>query len=169
MVIGIIIGAVVLFVIGYVTYPIGGYANTLNDNVEGCAKACANLTAKRAQTCGNCAAVAAARAAMVAAGTLYASAVAASVAAAATAAVAAAIPIIGAIVAAAAAAAAAVAAIASIYLLGRYAAACTAYAMQSQGLAEATRLEGDAVKLVLDSCSNEVAMSCIASLPECPV
>jgi hypothetical protein len=169
VVIGIAIAVIVLFVIGYATYPIGGYSNFGNDNVEGCTKACANLVAKRNQTCGQRVAVSMARSAMVAAGMLFAGAAAASLAASIAAGAAAAIPIVGFIVAAALATYAAALAAYSNYLLGRYAAACTAYAIQSQGLADAMRLESDALKLVNDSCPPEVATACIAGLPVCPV
>jgi hypothetical protein len=169
LIVGIVIAVVVVFAIGYVSYPIGGWANVGNGNVEGCAAACANLNAKRAQVCMMRSSVAAARAAMVAAGTLFAAALATSIAAAAAVAVAAAIPIVGAVVAAALAVVAAAAAVYSNYLLGRYAAACTAYAIQSNGLADASRLEAEALKLVNDSCPPEVAMNCIAGLMVCPV
>lgn len=169
LVIGIVVAAVALFFVGYVSFPIGGYSNTGNDNVEGCTRACANLIAKNAQTCAQRGVVAAARATMVAAGTLYAAALAASIAAAVVAAAVAAVPIVGALLSAALAVVAAAAAAYSIYLLGRYAAAVTAYAIQSNGLADAMRLEREAVTLVNDSCPAEVAASCIASLPVCPV
>ena len=78
VVLGIAIAVVALFVAGYVSFGPFGYSNTGNDNVEGCSGACANLVAKRLQTCGQRGAVLVARNAMVAAGTLLASAAAAS-------------------------------------------------------------------------------------------
>lgn len=170
MVIAIVVAAVAVFFIGYATYPgFKGYSNTDNDNVEGCAAAKANLVAKHSQTCGQRVAVATARALMVAAGTLYAAALAASIALAAVAAVSGSIPIVGPIIAAAAAIVSSVAAAYSIFLLGRYAAACTEYAIQSNGLAEAMKLEDAATKLVNDSCAADDAAATIAALTPCPV
>jgi hypothetical protein len=170
LVIGIAIAGAVLFFWGFATSPAPlGVGLQANDNVEGCAAACANLRSKRAQTCSMRGAVAAARAGMVAAGTLFAAALATSLAAAAAVGAAAAIPIVGPLVAAGLAIIAASYALYSIFLLGRYAAAVAAYAVQSKGLADAMRLESDATLLVTNSCPAEVAASCIASLPVCPV
>lgn len=170
MAIAIVVAAVVVFFIGYATYPgFMGVANTGNGNVEGCEAAKTNLMAKHAQTCGQRIAVANARALMVAAGTLFAAALATSIALAAVAAIAGSIPIVGPIIATAAAIVSSIAAAYSIFLLGRYAAACTEYAIQSSGLADAMRLEEAATKLVTDSCPAEDAAATIAALPPCPV
>jgi hypothetical protein len=79
------------------------------------------------------------------------------------------IPIVGLIIASAAAIASSIAAAYSIVLLGRYAAACTEYAIQSKGLADAMRLEDAATKLVNDSCEADDAAATIAALTPCPV
>jgi hypothetical protein len=169
MVIAIVVGAVALVFFGFATYPFAGYSNAGNDNVEGCRAAKANLVAKHSQTCGQPVAVATARANMVAAGTLYAAALGASIALAAVAAVAGSIPIVGPIIAAAAALASSLAAAYSLFLLGRYAAACSEYAIQSKGLEEAMKLEDAATKLVNDSCAADDAAATIAALIPCPV
>lgn len=160
---------VVLFGVGFFSVPGLGTSNTGNDNVEGCTAACANLVAKRAQTCSHRAAVAAARAIRDTAAMQAAVAVGVSVAASMVAAAAAAVPIIGPIISAAAAIVAAAAAVYANYLLGRLAGAATALQIQLDGLAAAVKLEADAVTLVNNSCPPAVAMSCISSLPACPV
>lgn len=170
IVFGVVVVAVVLFAVGFATYPGPlGYSVQLNNNVEGCERACANLRSKRSQTCAMRSAVASSRAAMVAAGTLFAAALATSVAAAVAVGVASAIPIIGPVIASALAIIAAAALLYANYLMGRYAAAVAAYATMNKGLAEAVRLEGEALDLVNSSCSLDVATSCAASLPECAV
>jgi len=166
----IVVVAVVVFFAGYASYGgFRGYSNFGNDNVEGCAAAKTNLAAKHSQTCSQRVAVSTARALMVAAGSLYASYLGASIALAAVAAVSGSIPIVGPIIAAAAAIASSIAAAYSIFLLGRYTAACTEYAVQSSGLSDAMKLEDAATKLVNDSCAADDAAATIAALPPCPV
>ena len=170
MVVVIIVAAVVVFFVGFVTYSgFKGSANAGNDNVEGCAAAKANLVAKHAQTCAARIAVATARFLMVAAWNLFASALATSIALAAVAALLGSIPIVGPIIAAGAAIASSIAAAYSIFLLGRYAAACSEYAVQSKGLDDAMKIEAAATQLVLDSCAPDDAAAAIAALPPCPV
>jgi hypothetical protein len=170
VVIGIVVAGAALFFWGFASSPAPlGVGLQANDNVEGCVAACANLRLKNAQTCAMRGAVAAARAGMVAAGTLLAAALATSLAAAAAVGAAAAIPIVGPLVAAGLAIIAFSYALYANFLTGRYAAAVAAYAVQSKGLADAMRLESDALALVFNSCPAEVATSCIASLPVCPV
>ena len=149
--------------------PALGTSNTGNDNAEGCAAACANLVAKRAQTCSHRVAVAAAKAFRDSTAIQFAAAVAISIAASALVAVAAGVPIVGPILAAAAGAVAASTALYADYLLGRLAAANAALQIQMDGLTAAVMLEADALTLVTNSCAADVAQSCIASLPSCPV
>lgn len=165
----VVVAVIAIFVAGFFSVPGLGTSNRGNDNVEGCAAACANLLAKRAQTCAHRASVAAARTTRDTAAIQFAAAAAASVAAAALVAIAAAVPIIGPILAAAAGVAAAIAAVYANYLLGRLAGAASALQIQLNGLNDAVRLEADALTLLTNSCSPEVAASCTNSLPACPI
>jgi len=169
VVLGAIVVAVALFAWGFSSVSGLGTSNMRNDNVDGCKAACDNLIAKRSQTCSHRAAVAAARAALNAAALEAALAVAASVAAAVAVGVASAVPIVGQILAAALATVAAAAAAYAVYALGKLAGAASALKIQSDGLAEAVRLEAEAMTLVTSSCPADTAVACIASLPACPV
>lgn len=169
IVLGAIVVAVALFAVGFASTPRLGTSNEGNANVDGCAAACANLLAKRSQTCSHRADVAAATSFLTSAAIELAAAVAASVAAVVAVGVASAIPIIGPIVAAVLATIAAAAASYVVYSLGRLAGAASALAIQQKGLTDAVRLEGEAVTLVNDSCPPDEAARCIASLPTCPV
>jgi len=153
----VVVAVIAVFVVGFFSVPGLGTSNRGNDNVEGCAAACANLLAKRAQTCAHRASVAAARTTRDTAAMQFAAAAAASAAAAAL------------VLAAAAGVAAAIAAVYANYLLGRLAGAAAALQIQLDGLSDAVRLEADALTLLTNSCSPEAAASCMNSLPTCPI
>ena len=168
-VIGAILTVVVIFAIGFATTSGGGTSNKGNANVEGCAAACSNLVAKRAQVCSHRAAVAAATAKRDSYATLVAGATAAAIAAAAAAAAAIFTPFVGPIIAPILAAASAAAWAYLDFVLGQLAGAAAALQVQIDGLSEATRLEAEATTMVTNACAPEVAANCIASLPACAV
>jgi hypothetical protein len=160
---------VAVFVGGFLSVPGLSSSNALNGNVEGCEAACANLVAKRAQTCSHRAAVASAQATNNAFAMQFAAAIAASFAASVLAVAAAAIPIVGPILAAAAAVASAAAAMYADWLFGKFSGASAALRIQLDGLAQAVTLEEEATALVTSSCPLATAERCIASLIPCPV
>lgn len=168
-VLGALVTVVVIFFIGFTTTSGGGTSNQGNGNVEGCAAACSNLVAKRAQVCAHRAAVAAATAKRNSFATLVGSATAAAIAAAAAAATAITVPIVGPLIAPILAAASALAWAYLDYVLGQLAGAAAALQIQIDGLNEAVKLEADATTLVFKDCSPEVAQACVRSLPACAV